>query len=169
MSEQEKDWGNVRFRPRNLWTRSDSDGDIDARFTTAIIVFIVVALLYPWYEYWVQSRLMARDFVRGAEAVTQQLQAETAKMDDQLRAGTERRRAQLRQQRINRVRILGATQGSGSPMVIVDLGDAGLTESASAICRQAEAWLGRPLDGVVLRVQRGQAGKGPISVGKVRC
>lgn len=169
MGETEKDWGNIRFRPRNLWQRSVSDGDIDARFTTAIIVFIVVALLYPWYEYWVQSRLMAHDLVRGAEAVTQQLQAETAKLDGEQRAGTERRRVRSQQQRINRVRILGATQGGGSPMVIVDLGDAGLTESASAICRQAEAWLDRPLDGVVLRVQRGQAGKGSISVGKVRC
>lgn len=166
---KDSDWGNVRFRPRSWFSSRDRGDDADTRFVTGLVVFLLVALAYPWYSYWVQTRLAARDMAQVAEEMGRQLRAETERSQQQQQVAAQRRRVDSQRQRVNRVRVVGATAGGGSPLVIVDLGEAELAEAASTICQQAEGWLHRPLDGVTLRVQLGQAGKGAIRMGTLRC
>lgn len=165
---ENKDWGNFRLRPRSQPPGQHED-DASRRFATAIVVFVLVALAYPWYGYWVQSRLAARDLARAADALGRQVQTAAVETQATAQARATSGRAEMQQQRVNRLRIVGATLGNGSPMVIVEMGGAGLAGSAPEICRQAAEWLGRPLDGVALRVQRGQAGRGTIRVGTIHC
>jgi len=165
---EKKNWGNIRFRPRSRLPGQHED-DFDSRFATAIVIFLLVALAHPWYAYWVQTRLMARDLERAASELARPVRAAAGEAEKLPQIRTASHRADLQQQRVNRVRIVGATLGSGSPMVIVELGGAGLAESSPTICRQAAEWLGRPLDGMSLRVQRGQAGRSAIRVGTIRC
>ena len=165
---EKKDWGNFRLRPRSQPPGQHED-DAGRRFATAIVVFLLVALAYPWYAYWVQSRLVARDLARAANALGRQVQAAAGETQAMAQARSASGRSEKQQPRANRVRIVGATLGNGSPMVIVEMGGAGLAGSSPEICRQAAQWLGRPLDGVALRVQRGQAGRGAIRVGTIHC
>ena len=163
-----KDWGDVRQRLHSQMPGLHEDV-ASRRFATAIVVFVLVALAYPWYAYWVQSRLVARDLARAANAPGRQVQAAAGETQAMAQARSASGRSEKQQQRVNRLRIVGATLGNGSPMVIVEMGGAGLAESSPEICRQAAEWLGRPLDGVALRVQRGQAGRGAIRVGTIQC
>jgi cbb3-type cytochrome oxidase subunit 3 len=165
---EKKDWGNFRLRPRSQPPGQHED-DPGRRFATAIVVFLLVALAYPWYAYWVQSRLVARDLAQAANALGRQAQAAAGETQAMAQARSASGRSEKQQPRANRLRIVGATLGNGSPMVIVEMGGAGLAESSPEICRQAAEWLGRPLDGVALRVQRGQAGRGAIRVGTIGC
>jgi hypothetical protein len=165
---EKKDWGNMRFRPLSRRSPGQHE-DSDSRFATAIVIFLLVALAYPWYAYWVQSRLMARDLEQAASELDRQVRATAGEVEHLPQVQTASSRADLQQQRVNRVRIVGATLGNGSPMVIAEMHGAGLAESSPTICRQAAEWLGRPLDGMALRVQRGQAGRGTIRMGTIRC
>jgi hypothetical protein len=62
----EGSWGNVRFRPRRL--RGGVDwGDAESRFVTGLVVFLLTALLYPWYAYRVQAWLLERDLAAAME------------------------------------------------------------------------------------------------------
>ncbi len=44
--------------------------------------------------------------------------------------------------RVAAVQVIGATTTNGIPVAIVRLGEAGLAESTTTICRQATGWLG---------------------------
>ncbi len=59
-------WGNAWFRVRRAaGVGVTSAADPQSRFVIGLIVFVVVALAYPWYSYWVQSRLFTNDVESG--------------------------------------------------------------------------------------------------------
>lgn len=68
MSDAGGDRNNVRFRPRHLRSRGAPDDAAHSRFVHGAILFVAVALLYPWYSYRVQSRLMEADMARALAA-----------------------------------------------------------------------------------------------------
>ena len=166
--ESETDWGNVRHRP--VSRRHAAAGDeAGSRFVIGLVVFIAVALVYPWYSYWVHSTLMARDMQRAAQAIgtevergVQQMQAATAQQ-------RQRTAAQARQARVAAVDVVGATAASGGPVVVVRMGDASLDEAGETICAQAGRWLRTPVAGRTLRVQRHRGNAPALDVGRVRC
>lgn len=59
--ESPRDWGNVRYRGGSRRPGLAAGDEAGTRFVIGVVVFLAVALAYPWYEYWVQSRLLARE------------------------------------------------------------------------------------------------------------
>lgn len=173
----DQEWGNVRFRrDRHRRSRLGESDPVQARFVIGLAVFVVVALLYPWYSYHVQAYLLARDL----EAGLQQLNAELDGVADEMKADTARRQqasaqqAQARRdeqtrQRQAGVRVMGVNDGRSGPVVVVNFGQAGVAESAIQICSQAEHFLGRKLDGVPIRLQRYRGSQPALSAGQIRC
>ncbi len=81
----DSDWGDVRFRSRRTrYAEGTPEDNATARFVIGILVFLVVALLYPWYSYWVQSRLVARDLEKAAAAVETQLRREVSGINEHI-------------------------------------------------------------------------------------
>ncbi|HVI26765.1 MAG TPA: hypothetical protein VM576_11365 [Xanthomonadaceae bacterium] len=169
MTEPSDDWGNVRFRRRARYAPDSPEDAASARFTIGLIVFVGVALAYPWYAYWVQSRLLARDLAAGVAQVEQQLSAADAEAARRLADLQRARHAASQRARVQAVRVMGAYPGADRPTVIVQLGTATLEESGATICRQAAAWLGRPVSGTLLRVQQHRGSAPALDIGNIRC
>lgn len=139
--------------------RYDSGDDgAGARFWMGLIVFLLVAAAYPFYSYWVQARLLARDVARAGEAFSQQLEAENARMNEQARKA-----------RIAKVSVVGTAPNRNGPIAIVRLEQASLDEATPTICRQAANMLGSSLAGRSLRVQRHRGGQPAVDIGTIRC
>lgn len=141
----------ITFRQPPRWAAPASDG----RFGLGVAIFLVVALAYPWYAYWVQSHLLARDLQAGVE----EFSASMDKVDGQLRAGlaeSQQRSRETQQQtidgRIAAVRVTGVSEGD-PPLVIVQVGGSNVWESRTRVCSQGEAWLERSLSRRRVRVQ----------------
>src|SRR3546814_12356873 len=89
MSEQptssgEKDWGNLRFTSRRgRYAQGSPEDNANSRFVIGLVVFVLVALLYPWYSYWVQTRLVARAVARAVDVMDAQLRGELTAVDAQ--------------------------------------------------------------------------------------
>lgn len=64
---------------------------------------------------------------------------------------------------------MGASEGTVGPVVVVNLGQAGVAESTARICQQAQSFLGRTLDGEVLRLQRYRGTQQTTEAGRIRC
>jgi hypothetical protein len=146
----------VTFRRPPRWTEPVSDG----RFALGIAIFLLVALAYPWYSYWVQAHLMARDVRTGLEAFTGAMDRESDAVQGQAQVQVQvagRESAEVAQRRrLAQVRVSGISEGD-PPLVVVQLGRSNLSEADALICRQAEPWLKRELSGRVIRVQGIQA------------
>src|SRR3546814_8398836 len=81
-SSSEKDWGNLRFTPRRGgYSQGSPEDNANSRFVIGLVVFVLVALLYPWYSYWVQARLVTRDVTRAVEVMDAQLRSELKAVD----------------------------------------------------------------------------------------
>lgn len=170
MEEQTpKDWENVRFRPRSRFAAGSPDDNASARFSIAIVVFVLVALAYPWYSYWVQSRLIARDIQAATTQLNSEALAAMKGLNQQLTNERERQVALAERRNISSVRVVGASVSQGMPVVIVQLGDASLPAVTATICQQASGWLGQSTAGMTLRVQRHRGGVPAIDAGRVRC
>ncbi|MEZ5462114.1 hypothetical protein [Dokdonella sp.] len=135
-------------------------------------ILLAVVIIYPWYERWVDSVIAARmletlgeEFEKAGEDFRQESRA---RAQQSARAADASRREEQRL-RIARVKLMGATDGTNGAVVIVDLGDATLTESRDTICKQASAWLRRDLARVALRVQRYRSSNPAIDAGVVNC
>lgn len=175
------EWGDLRFRPRRLGHSAGTpDDNADARFWIGWITFVFVALVFPWYSYWVVDYLMTRDLQVAGEAIGRELEASSAQMRQQIEASTARarernaadaarRQAAADRARIDGVRVLGTLPGKDGPVAIVRFGDAELPEASAPICRQAAAMLGASLDGQVLRVQQYRGSAPALTVGAIRC
>lgn len=170
-------WGNVRFRAhRERGVQSPNSDDAHSRFVTGLIVFIAVALAYPWYAYWVQSHLLARDLEAGLAKVSRGLDASMAEAQA-IGQRTQRasvsaaqgRQEATAQRRRSGVRVMGASEGRNGVVVVVDLGDAGMAESTARICQQAQAFVGNPLDGKLIRVQRYRGRQPATDAGQIWC
>lgn len=168
--ERQEVWSDSRFERRDRLARAPEEEAAQTRFWIGLGVFLAVALLYPWYAYWVQTRLFAHEVpqaMRDADAVFRQ-------HDDAVgRAITGRAPASRRQEAATRheapVRTMGAVRMRSGPMVIVELGGRSLEDARPTICAHAARWLRMPMEGQVLRVQRYRADRPAISVGEVRC
>lgn len=165
---EERDWGNVRFRSRNRLSSGAAEDWASTRFVIGIVVFLAVALAYPWYSYWVQSRLLVKELEQGIEEATHQADAEVRRVKSAMEGRTAARTRQAAAQRIAAVRVAGVSHNRGMPVVVVKLGDASLAESKEVICLQAEEWLSEELSGKNIRVQK-HRGNVAVDVGTVRC
>lgn len=176
-NNERRDWGSVRFRRhREGDAHAHIADDAQSRFVTGLVVFLLVVLAYPWYSYWVHSRLLANEF----EAGMREIGAEIETAEKQVRASVAQRQrvsAQVDQvrrestasERIAAVRVMGATDGRNGPVVVVKFGNAGLTEATETVCQQAALFLGRPVANEVLRVQRYRGNQPATDAGHIRC
>lgn len=166
----EKDWGNLRFTPRRgRYAKGTPEDNADSRFVIGLVVFVVVALAYPWYSYWVQTRLLARDLDKAATELGAQLRDETRAATDRMQRDQQRRQAAVDRQRVGGVRVMGAMTTQGRPVVIVSMGDAGLSESTATICHQASSWLKRSTSGMTLQVQSHRGRSPAVTIGSIDC
>src|SRR3546814_4745192 len=86
-SSSEKDWGNLRFTPRRGgYSQGSPEDNANSRFVIGLVVFVLVALLYPWYSYWVQARLVARDVTRAVEVMDAQLRSRSEEHTSELQS-----------------------------------------------------------------------------------
>ena len=172
MNDQESpakpDWGNVAFRrPRLRGIAADSDLT-GSRFAIGLSVFLVGVLAYPGYSYWVQSRLLARDVESAVQQLEAQSKAASAALRRQLRAQDADEAERARQQRIARVSVRGVSEGSGTTIVIVDLGAASLSEATDAICAQVRRRRGAGTYDW-LQVQRFDSSGPGRPLGRIQC
>lgn len=165
-----EDWGNVRFRRHRIGSGAGAqDDNADARFWIGLLVFLFVALAYPWYSYWVNARLLASDLQAAGEEIGRQLEASSAQIRRQSMADAVRQQAATQQARIASVRVVGTIPGAKGPTAIVQLEQGELAEAAATICRQTEYMLGSSLAGKALRVQRHRGSRPALDVGSIRC
>jgi hypothetical protein len=144
----EPDLQQLTFRRAPRWSEPVSDG----RFSIGVAIFLLVALAYPWYSYWVQTRLLARDIEQGVEQLSDTVDNEKRQVSQQDEEQSRFAREQAIRQRIAAVRVTGVSEGS-PPLAVVDLGQSDFLEADETICRQAGAWLHRSVSGKVIRVQ----------------
>jgi predicted phosphoribosyltransferase len=161
------DWGNVRFgrRPRG---GGSVDDPAASRFAIGLTVFLVVALAFPWYAYWVVSKLMVADANAAIEQMARETAAEAARFRAQVSAQSARQQEYVQRERLARVRVRGISVGSGSTIAIVDLGAASLAEATPAICEQVQRLRGAGSYDV-LRVQRFRGSAPALPLGAIRC
>ena len=166
----EKDWGNLRFTPRrSRYAVGAPEDNANNRFVIGLVVFVMVALAYPWYAYWVQTHLLARDLDKAAETLGAQLRDETQVATDRVQRDQQRRQAAVDRQRVGGVQVMGAMTTQGDPVVIVRMGDAGLSESKATICYQASRWLKRSTSGMTLHVQSHRGRLPAATIGSIDC
>jgi cation transport ATPase len=173
MSESEPsrvEWDNLRFHGRRPSFARSADADpASTRFIIGILVFLAVAALYPWYSYRVQAMLLARELDEATEALEREAKRQASAAQRQLANAAAAQQVLAEQRRVEQVRVMGASLVNGRPVVIVDMGHAGLPEAGPTICRQAASWLDRPVAGEQLQVRR-HRGKAPaVGVGTIRC
>jgi len=165
-----KDWGNVRFRGRrNGIAPGTAEDNADARFWIVLVVFLSVALAYPWYSYWVNARLLSRDLQSTGEEISRQIEAGNTEMREQSMAAAARRQESDRQRRLASVQVVGTIPSRSGVIAIVRLEQVDLTEASATICRQAEGMLGSDLTGQLLRIQRHLGNQPALDVGSIRC
>lgn len=164
-----QDWGNVRFGRRTRIPEGSTDDNADSRFWIGLMVFLMVALAYPWYSYWVHAQLLSRSLQEAVSSLGRELDVVEQQTRQELDASAARSNEAARKARIAMVRVMGVSPNRAGPVAIVRLGDAGLAESTLAICRQSEAMLRSPLDGQLLRVQQHRGNRPAMSVGSIRC
>ncbi len=169
-SSSEKDWGNLRFsRRRSGYAEDTPEDSASARFVIGLTVFVIVALLYPWYSYWVQTHLLARDLQQVTQAMDSQVRDEVRRVDAHVQQAAVRSTATANRRRVGGVQMMGAMTTNGVPVVIVDMAQANLFEGKASICRQAPGWLGHPVAGLTLRVQAYRGSAPAESIGSVEC
>ncbi|MEO8001816.1 MAG: hypothetical protein ABI644_08070 [Arenimonas sp.] len=159
------DWQDLNFRRRSRISQTATDH----RFAIGLGVFILVALLFPWYAYEVVSYSLERDTTRALNqfGIETQKQIEEANKESQkVRAATAD--YQLRQ-RIAGVRVMGVSSGGDFPTVLVSLGNSNIYEADIAICKQAASWLGRNVAGATLRIQKHRGKQPAQDAGEITC
>jgi hypothetical protein len=160
-------WRNFQRRPPYPGHAVGED-PAATRFAIGLSAFLIVAIAYPWYSYWVSTRLLAADLEAGLRQVASESAAASAHWRSRMAIRSAREVERERQQRIASVVVHGIGESSGPTVVIVDLGSAGLEEATPAICAQLQRQRGaRPGD--VLRVQRFRGSEPALSVGSIRC
>lgn len=165
-------WADVRFRQ----PPGKSTDNVSRYFTLGAFVFVAVALVYPWYSYWVSSTLASMELAEvSAELDRQSQAAQTALAADMQRAGQAAIRNQQvsdennRQRRLSGVIVAGVSTGGSMPTVLVRLGTSDIYEANETICRQAERWLKTSVSGRTIRVQGHRGNRPAVDVGQVTC
>lgn len=160
------DWKDLSFRRRS---RSSERPGSDHRFAIGLGVFVLVALLFPWYAYEVFSYSVYRD---TAQALND-FGIETQEQIDEENAISEKKRVALQArrlaQRIAAVRVMGVSSGGNVPMVLVNLGKSNAYEAQSVICQQAGRWLNKDISGLRLRIQSYRGNRPALDAGEIGC
>lgn len=176
-ADDHREWGNLRFRQRDRGRSTlSADDPARSRFVIGLAAFVIIALVYPWYSYRVQTYMAARDLAAMSEALDAEMkklseQAQTdahAVRQEQARQAQAQRAAAARD-RVARVKVMGATEGREGPIVVVNLGQAAVAESMLPICSQTSRFLGRPVAGESVRVQRYRGSQPALDAGRIRC
>lgn len=153
--------GPVRHAPPNR--------DTSVHFWIGVVIFLLVALVYPFYSYQVQTRLAARDVAVALNQFNDQMGELANDARRQSEAASRASAAQVLAGRLRGVKVAGTTMVGGNRIVIVDLGQASLAEATDIICRQAAARYREPLSGQRLRVQRHRGRQPAVDAGTIVC
>ncbi len=140
------------------------------------LVVIVIALLAPFYGYFVWTQLakaelraMEREAVQAAEVVSAQVRAEGIAAAERARKSFESGAAQDLRRRVAAVRVVGAIEGDPAVVIVDRLPIEGAAEAAEVICAQSVHWLRRATGGSTLRVQRDNGKQPATDAGVVVC
>jgi hypothetical protein len=167
--EPSRDWGNVRFRTRRAVTNRSRGDEGDTRLVTAAVLFVVVALAYPWYSYWVHSRLLARDMREVAgEFDKQARQLETA-VSTRLQTLPPPHSYAPTRTASAPIRVMGVSEGTSGAVLVAQLGNSSLADARDSLCFQASRWTRRSTDGRTFRVQRYRGNAPATHAGSIRC
>jgi hypothetical protein len=148
---------------------SAPDAGAERRLGTALLVFVAVALAWPWYAWFVHDYLDRRMMAAAAAQLDAQLGEQTRQMQ---RAQSQARRSRLAEERARRIaaiQVAGVSDNGAEPVVIVRLGESSPEEARAAICGQAEHWLRRPIAGTRLRIQRHNGDQPASDAGALQC
>lgn len=148
----EPDLQDLTFRRAPRWAEPPSD----RRFALGIAIFLAVALAYPWYSYWVQTHLLARDIEQGVEEFSEAMGHEARQVAAQMDNARRESAQEAKDRRIASVRVTGISDGR-PPLAIVELGPSNFYEATETICIQTSRWLRRPVSGSMIRVQNFKA------------
>lgn len=133
------------------------------------VIAIVIALLFPFYDYAVERELVRRELAeveRAAEIAlrdARQASAARARQSD-----VERNARELRA-RAAAVRVVGVIDGNPPVVIVENLPPTGAAEVADTICAQAANGLRRKTDGIALRVTRDRGNQPGTDAGQVIC
>ena len=144
----EPDLQGLTFRRRARVAETSSDG----RFAYGVAIFLLVALAHPWYSYWVQKHLLARDIEQGVSEFSDQMDRELRQLSARTAAASRAAAARTEIQRIGTARVVGISDGR-PPLAVVDFGQSNIHEADEVVCRQTALWLRRSVAGTVIRVQ----------------
>jgi hypothetical protein len=159
-------WQDLSFRRRSRTTEGSGN---DPRFVIGLVVFVSVALLFPWYAYEVVMYALERDATKALN----DFGIETQKQVDAANKEAERRHSAAlefqQRQRVAGVRVMGVSSGGDLPTVLVSLGNSNTYEAERSICQQAGAWLKRNVSGMTLRLQRHRGNQPAADAGEITC
>jgi hypothetical protein len=141
----------------------------ERRLGTALLVFVVVALAWPWYAWFVQDYLDRRMMAAAAAQIDAELAGQARQLQRAQSQAQRARAAQSRAQRIAAVQVAGVGDTGAEPVVVVRLGESNPEEARAVICRQAADWLRRPTAGTRLRIQRHNGDQPAIDAGTLQC
>lgn len=160
------DWKDLSFRCRSRISGSSGN---DPRFAIALGVFVLVALLFPWYAYEVVSYSLERDATKALNSFG----IETQKQMDEANEESQRQsavvKAQKLAQRIVSVRVMGVSSGGNLPTVLVALGNSNIYEAQDTICQQAGVWLRKDVSGTSIKVQSHRGNRPAVDAGVIEC
>ncbi len=159
------DWQDLSFRRRSRISQTATDH----RFSIGLGVFVLVALLFPWYAYEVVSYSLERDTTRALNEFGIETQKQTDELNKKAQRQSDAYAEQLKRQRIAGVRVMGVSAGGDLPTVLVSLGTSNTSEADIAICQQAAAWLGRNVAGSTLRIQKHRGNQPAQDAGEITC
>lgn len=176
---------------------SDSGGDTMAEWSNAVaqqpsvkadtavgdwsrrqlaVLAIVLALIWPFYSYYVQRWLVELEARAALSAAEEQLTryrrdlaASAANNAAQMREARAEAAARDLRLRIAAVRVVGVIDGSPAVVIVDQLLDEGAATAASTLCAQASIWLRRSVKGETLTVRRDRGNQPVTDAGMVNC
>ena len=170
-------WQDLSFRRRSRV--SEGSGN-DHRFAIGLGVFILVALLFPWYAHQVVAYSIERDTTKALnefgvetqkkidEANTESQRQRAAAIEYQQRQSNANTELQLKR-RVASVRVMGVSAGGNLPTVLVALGSSNIYEAQSTLCLQAGVWLHKNVSGSRLRIQSYRGNRPSVDAGEISC
>lgn len=163
------DWDTVEVRtPAPRRQRPDRDAQAN-RFAVGLALFLLVAILQPWYAYRVNSFLAERELAEASRQMAQVVDEELRAMQEAGKRAEELSRRKQQLERIARVRVKGVSDGPAGPVAIVDLGSAGVAEAQATICAQAARMSRQAGSNGSLRLQRYRGSQPAVDAGMIDC
>lgn len=162
------DWDRLEFRARQRLAGHAAGDPGGARFALGLACFLLVALSYPFYSYWVQTRLLAAELSAGMEEAGEQLAASTRQLEARRAQQAEHRRQHEQQERLRAIGVTGISENGGRVVAIVAMGGASLAEARATICAQVDRWRGQAWGGPV-EVRRHRGAAPAATLGTVHC